>query len=154
MQRTLKIVSALVPLVAIEVVVLYSGHAQANRAADLNCKLDFSLSAPSPIYKHSAGSGFVICQNGKPMRVSIAASGSGSTMIKPRVERGTGLFTNVHQMSDVLGSYAAAAANPGAVKSETTQVLSNGDVSLALAGGYEGVGLGADIEQLVLLRGY
>ena len=54
--------------------------------------------------------------------------------------------------SDVLGSYAQGEAHAGVVKSGTAQVLTKGDVSLALAGNGEGVDLGIDIGKFTLSR--
>ena len=153
MTRTLKFTAALVALAAIGTTALYSNHARADHAADLDCKLKFSLSTWSVILKHSSGSGTVFCNNGRSMRVSIAAAGAGLTVGKSRVDGGTGRFTDVHQMSDVLGSYAQAEAHAGAVKSGTAQVLTKGTVSLALAGAGEGIDLGIDVGEFTLSRG-
>src|SRR5579871_1423412 len=51
----------------------YSVHAAPS--AQLDCKLTFSLSTWSAIYKHSEGSGIVSCEDGRSMRVKIAAKG-------------------------------------------------------------------------------
>jgi hypothetical protein len=149
MTRTLSIASALVALGAIAV---YPGHARAEGQADLDCKLKFSLSTWSVIYKHSEGSGIVTCENGKSMRVSIVAKGAGLTVGKSHVDGGTGRFTDVHRLGDVFGSYAQAEAHVGVVKSGTAQVLTKGTVSLALAGAGEGVDLGIDVGEFTLTR--
>lgn len=153
MTRKLKFTGALVALVALGAVVFYPGQARANHSADLDCKLKFSLSTWSVIYKHSAGSGVVTCRNGRSMHVSIAATGAGLTVGKSRVDGGTGRFTDVYRIDDVLGSYAEAEAHAGVVKSGTAQVLTKGTVSLALAGAGEGVDLGIDVGGFTLTRG-
>ncbi len=149
MTRTTNIVSAFVALGAIA---LYPGYARADNSADLGCKLKFSLSTWSAIYKHSEGSGMVTCENGKSMRVSIVAEGAGLTVGKSRVDGGNGRFTDIHHMSDVLGSYAEGEAHAGVVKSGDAQILTKGTVSLALAGDGEGVDLGVDVGKLTLSR--
>ena len=86
------------------------------------------------------------------MRVNIVAKGVGLTVGKSHVDGGTGRFSDVHQLTDVLGSYAQAEAHAGVVKSGTAQVLTKGEVSLALAGKGEGVDLGIDIGEMTLTR--
>ena len=153
MTNKTQFIGATVALAVLGAVALYSGQARADRPADLDCKLTFSLSTWSVIYKHSAGSGTVTCKDGRSMRVSIAAAGAGLTVGKSRVDGGTGRFTDVHRISDVLGSYAQAEAHAGVVKSGTAQVLTKGTVSLALAGTGEGVDLGIDVGEFTLTRG-
>lgn len=139
-------------LLAIGTIALGSGTASASASADLDCKLQFSLSTWSAIYKHSEGSGIVTCEDGKSMRVRIVAKGAGLTVGKSHVDGGTGRFSDVHRLTDVFGSYAQAEAHAGAVKSGTAQVLTKGEVSLALAGAGEGVDLGIDVGELTLTR--
>jgi hypothetical protein len=118
-----------------------SSFAKADEA-DLDCKLRFSLKGWSVIYKHADGSGTVTCANGKSMPVKIVARGGGLTVGKSHIDNGTGKFTDVHKMEDVLGTYAQGDASIGAGKSGTAQVLTKGTVSLALAGAGEGVDIG------------
>lgn len=124
----------------------------AEGSADLDCKLKFSLTTWSAIYKHSEGSGMVSCENGATMRVKIIAQGGGLTVGKSHIDSGTGKFTDVHRIADVLGGYVQGEAHAGIVKSGTAQVLTKGTVSLALAGGGEGVNLGVDIGKFTLSR--
>ena len=56
------------------------------------------------------------------------------------------------QRSDVLGSYAEGGAQAGVGKSSTAQVLTKGDVSLALARTDEGVDLGVSAGRFTLKR--
>jgi hypothetical protein len=121
-------------------------------SADLGCKLKFSLSSWSVLYKHSEGHGTVTCANGKSMQVDIAASGGGLTVGKSQINDGSGRFTDVHRIADVLGSYAEAEAHAGAIKSADARVLTKGTVSLALAGTGEGIDLGIDVGQFTLSR--
>jgi hypothetical protein len=128
---------------------MFATQAQA-AGADLDCKLHFSLSGWSVIYKHAEGEGMVKCANGTSMPVTISAKGVGLTVGKSKVEGGTGRFTDVHDILDVLGTYAEGEAHAGAVKSGTAQVLTKGTVSLALAGAGEGVDLGIDVGEFTL----
>jgi len=79
------------------------------------------------------------------MRVNVEAHGGGITVGKSHIDNGTGKFTDVRKIEDVLGTYAQGDASLGAVKSGTAQVLTKGTVSLALAGAGEGVDIGVSI---------
>jgi len=126
---------------------------QANAAsADVDCKLHFSLSGWSAILQHAEGSGVVTCENGQIMHVKISAKGAGLTVGKSKIDDGTGKFSDVHTITDVLGNYAQGEAHAGVVKSGTAQVLTKGTVSLALAGKGEGVDLGIDVGEFTLSR--
>lgn len=110
--------------------------------ANLDCKLKFSLTGWSAIYKHAEGTGTVTCEGGQSMKIAISAKGGGLTVGKSQIDNGTGTFTDVHKMRDILGTYAQGEASIGAGKSGTAQVLTKGTVSLALAGAGEGVDIG------------
>ena len=120
--------------------------------AELDCKLKFSLTGWSLIFKHAEGHGTVRCENGQTMAVKIEAKGGGITVGKSHIDNGTGRFTDVHRIEDVLGTYAQGDASAGAVKSGTAQVLTKGTVSLALAGAGEGVELGVSVGGFTLSR--
>jgi len=120
--------------------------------ADLGCELKFSLSGWSVIYKQAEGSGVVTCADGSSQSVKISAKGAGLTVGKSKVDHGTGHFTNVHTIGDVLGTYAEGEAHAGVVKSGNVQVLTKGTVSLALAGSGEGVDFGIDVGELTLTK--
>jgi hypothetical protein len=84
------------------------------------------------------------------MSVHVSAKAIGITAGKWRINDGKGSFSDVHRISDVLGSYAQASANAGVVKSGEAQVLTKGPVSLALAGNGEGVNLGVDVGEFTI----
>jgi hypothetical protein len=119
------------------------------RAADaeLECKMTYSLSGWSLIYKHTTGSGVVTCSDGQSMPVRVTAKAVGLTAGKWHIDNGQGKFSDVHSIHDVLGGYAQASANAGVAKSGEAQVLTKGPVSLALSGAGEGINLGVDIGQ-------
>jgi hypothetical protein len=124
----------------------------ARAEAELDCKLTFSLTGWSAIYKHAEGSGVVHCQNGETMNVNIEVKGGGLTAGKWHIDDGKGEFSDVYTISDVLGSYAQGEAQAGVVKSATAQVLTKGTVSLALAGTGEGINLGVSVGSFKLTR--
>ena len=113
--------------------------------ANLDCKLKFSLTGWAAIYKRAEGHGTVYCENGQSMNVKITAKGGGLTVGKSHIDNGTGKFTDVHKIEDVLGTYAQGDASLGAGKSGTAQVLTKGTVSLALAGAGEGIDIGVSV---------
>jgi hypothetical protein len=124
----------------------------AHARADLDCKLHYRLTGWSLVYKHTTGTGTVTCANGDSMAVKVSAKAVGLTVGKWHIDHGEGSFTDVHRIGDVLGRFAQASANAGAVKSAEAQVLSKGTVSLALAGGGEGVNLGVDVGAFTISR--
>lgn len=119
--------------------------AQVASAAKLECTMRFSLSGWSVIYKHTSGSGVVTCTDGQTMKVKIESHGGGLTAGKSRIDNGIGNFSDITKISDVLGTYAQADASAGAVKSGTAQVLTKGQVSLALSGAGQGIDLGVSV---------
>jgi hypothetical protein len=108
------------------------------RAADLSCKMTFQLAGWSVFYKTASGSGTVRCSNGQSLHVKLRAKGGGLTFGKTRISHGVGKFTGVSNVREVLGHYANAEAHAGAEKSAAAQVLTKGNVSLALSGKGEG----------------
>ena len=119
---------------------------------DIDCKLHYDLTGWSLVYKHTTGRGTVTCNNGQSMRVRVSAKAVGLTAGKWHIDNGTGRFSDVHDIHDVLGRYVQASANAGLAKSGEAQVLTKGPVQLALAGAGEGVNLGIDIGQFKISR--
>ncbi len=124
--------------------------APAARAAspDINCRMDYHLTGWSLVYKHTTGTGVVTCDNGATMNVRLSARAVGATVGKWKIDNGVGRFSDVHNIREVLGNYAQANANAAVGKAAEAQVLTKGNVSLALAGGGEGVALGVDVGTL------
>ena len=112
------------------------------RAGDISCKMTFQLSGWSVFYKTARGTGTVRCSNGQSLQVKLRAKGGGLTFGKTKITDGIGKFTGVSNVRDVLGHYAEAVAHAGAEKSAAAQVLTKGNVSLALSGKGEGWNLG------------
>jgi len=131
---------------------LMLGGLQTAHAAELSCKLHYSLSGWSIFYKTAKGEGTVTCSNGQSMHVHIRVKGGGLTFGKTEVKNGIGKFTGVHEISEVLGHYATAGAHAGAAKSASSGVMTKGDVSLALAGKGEGWNLGVDAGAFIIER--
>lgn len=133
--------------------ILLAGLAMPTHAAGpIDCSLDFNLAGWSVFYKTSSGTGTVSCSNGQQMTVKLESKGGGLSFGKSRIDNGTGEFSGVRDIEDVLGSYATAEAHAGAVKSSKAQVLTKGEVSLALAGTGEGWDVGIAFGRFTISR--
>ncbi|MBI5846909.1 MAG: hypothetical protein HZB31_03020 [Nitrospirae bacterium] len=110
-------------------------------AAETKCKMQFNLRGWSAIYETATGTATITCDNGQSAKVAIDTKGGGLTVGKSRL-KGTGTFSGVSSISELYGAYAKAEAHAGVVKSAGAQVLTKGEVSLALAGTGKGVDLG------------
>ena len=119
-------------------------------AQNMTYKLTFSSSSWSIFYKTTSGTGVVTCSNGQRLPVRITAKGGGLTVGKSKNTNGFGEFAEVKNIRDVLGSYAAAEAHAGTIRSANAQAMTNGKVSLALAGKGEGWDLGVAFSKFTL----
>ncbi|MGP8034368.1 MAG: hypothetical protein ACLPQ6_09515 [Steroidobacteraceae bacterium] len=146
MKHTLAVTVALAGVMALGA---HGAMAQDERA-DLGCKLSFSLSGWSALYSQAQGKGVVTCRDGSSLPVLISVRGGGLTAGRSQVDHGTGKFTHVRTIDDVLGRYAQGEAHAGALKSGTAQLLTKGTVSLALAGSGQGIDVGVDVGELTL----
>ena len=130
--------------------VMAAGSARA-ADGDLHCTLTFQTKTWSIIYKSATGFGTIHCSNGQSLHVKLSAKGGGLTAGKSE-ESGHGEFSPVGHIDDLLGAYAAAQAHAGAVNSVQAQVVTKGEVSLALTGKGHGWSLGVDLSELKIER--
>jgi len=121
-------------------------------ARDTTCKLHYTLSSWSLVYKHSEGTGVVSCDNGQRMPVKIKTRGGGLTAGHSRIDDGFGQFSPVHNIHDVLGGYATAEANAAAGRAVKGQVVTKGPISLALSGRGKGWELGVAFGSFIISR--
>ena len=138
------------PIAMFLFIALVAAAPSARAAGPVDCKLHFSMSGWSAFYKTLSGSGTVSCDNGQRMAVSIRSKGGGLTFGKSRIENGVGEFSGVSSIREVLGTYASAEAHAGAVKSAHAQVVTKGDISLALSGKGEGWDLGVAFGNFII----
>jgi hypothetical protein len=120
--------------------------------AKADCKLKFSMSGWSAFYKRSDGTGTITCTNGQSMHVRLRARGGGPSVGKTTIKNGTGEFSGVDDIRELLGNYASAEAEAGAVKAAKGQVVTKGPISLALAGTGEGWEVGIAFGNFAILR--
>ena len=122
----------------------------AAQAGEVSCKLEFNMSGWSAFYKTAKGTGTISCDNGSRMAVNISSKGGGLSFGKSTIENGVGEFSGVSTIRDTLGTYAAAEAHAGAVRSSKAQVVTKGEVSLALAGTGKGWDVGVAFGNFVI----
>ena len=120
------------------------------QARTLECKMHYNLTGWSVFYKTASGTGTVTCNNGRSLAVKISAKGGGLTFGKSKIVDGTGKFSGVDRINDVLGTYVSAEAHAGAGKSSKATAMTKGDISLALAGTGEGFDIGIGFGKFVL----
>ncbi len=125
---------------------------QAQAPASVECVMSFSMKGWSAFYKTSSGTGTIKCSNGESASVKLSAKGGGLTVGKSSIEDGRGEFSDVHSVEEVLGTYVSAEAHAGAVKSAKAQVMTKGEVSLALSGKGRGWDLGVAFGKLTISR--
>jgi hypothetical protein len=133
--------------------VLMGGATSAGAAASVSCSMTFTMKGWSAFYKTSDGAGTIKCSNGQSMHVKLSAKGGGLTVGKSTIENGQGEFSAVENISELLGSYVTAEAHAGAVKSAKAQVMTKGEVSLALSGTGRGWDLGIAFGKLTISGG-
>ena len=122
------------------------------RAAEIDCEMRFSMKGWSAFYKTSSGTGTIRCNNGQTMNVTLRAKGGGITFGKSSIENGIGEFSGVRNASELIGTYVAGEAHAGATKSAKAQVMTKGDVNLALSGKGRGWDLGIAFGKFVIER--
>jgi hypothetical protein len=134
---------------------LAAGVPTPSRAAETaSCTMHFSLSGWSMFYKTAEGNGVVTCTNGQSMRVHLRAKGGGLTVGETHITDGVGKFTGVNSIDEVLGHYATAEAHAGTEDSSAkAQVMTKGNVSLALTGKGKGWNLGVAFGAFIIERG-
>ena len=136
-------------LAAAAAAVLMAGPAAAELA---KCKMTFNLSGWSLVYKQMKGQGKVTCSNGQSATVALESHGAGFTIGKSDILDGTGTFSEVKDISEIFGTYAKLEASGGATKGGAAQVMTKGEISLALAGAGRGWDVGVSLGGLTIKR--
>ena len=117
-----------------------------------DCEMTFSMSGWSAFYKTARGTGTITCDNGQSAKVKVWSKGGGITFGRSRIKDGIGKFTEVEDISDLLGTYVQAEAHAGAGKSSKASAMTKGEVSLSLAGTGKGVDVGISFGKFVIER--
>lgn len=122
----------------------------ASKAGSVDCEMRFNLSGWSAFYKRSSGEGTITCNNGQTLRVRLEARGGGISFGKSRIENGVGEFSGVDDIRELIGGYASAEAHAGAGRSAKGQVVTKGEISLALSGTGRGWDVGVAFGSFVI----
>lgn len=122
------------------------------RSGTMTCKMNYTMTVWSLVYKHASGQGTIHCTNGQKMSVKLTSNGGGLTVGKYTITNGFGEFAGIRDINDVLGTYASASADAAAVKAGAAQAMTKGDVSLALSGSGEGINLGVALSGFTISR--
>lgn len=117
-----------------------------------DCQMKFTLKGWSAFYKVARGSGTITCSNGQKASVRLEAKGGGLTVGKSQIRDGLGKFSEVSGISELFGTYVAAAARAGAVKSAEASAMTKGEVSLALSGQGSGFELGVSFGKFTISK--
>ena len=115
----------------------FSAHAEM-----LDCKMTYNIQGWSFFYREYKGTGVVSCNNGQHANVFIESRGGGFTIGKSQIHRGRGAFSSLLDINEIYGTYIALDAHAGASVSVEGQVMTKGEISLALSGKGRGVDLG------------
>jgi len=106
----------------------------------------------SVLYKTAKGTGTITCNNGQKADVKINTKGGGLTAGKSEIRDGHAKFSDVSDIKELFGTYAAAEASAGAGKSGEAEVMTKGSVSMTLTGKGEGVNLGASLDKFTIKK--
>lgn len=114
-----------------------------------SCTMTYKLSGWSLVYKQYDGVGHISCSNGQRAQVGLSSKSIGFTIGKSEIE-GTGVFSAVRNLNEIYGHYAAFEGHAGVTKSVDAQVLTSGEISLALTGKGRGIDIGVTLGALTV----
>ncbi len=126
--------------------------AEPRQAPDVDCEMTFDLKSWSVFYKRGKGQGRVECSNGEDAEVTIRVDAGGIAFGKNEIIGGTGQFSKVYGIDEIFGSYAAASADAGAVRSSGATAMTKGPISLAIAGTGRGWDIGVSLGKFRVRR--
>ena len=114
-------------------------------AAMTDCRMTYNLKGWSIFYKEYKGHGIVSCKNGQRANVRIITRGGGLTLGKSEINNGKGRFSKVKNINEIFCTYVVLEGHAGATKSVEGQVMTKGEVSLAISGKGRGFDLGVTV---------
>ena len=114
-----------------------------------SCTMTYRMNGWSFVYKQYDGVGYISCSNGQRAQVGLASKSIGFTIGKSEIE-GTGVFSDVRNLNEIYGHYAALEGHAGVTKSFDGQILTSGEISLVLSGKGRGVDIGVTLGALTV----
>ncbi len=121
---------------------LLGGMASTAHAKPTKCHIRYSLKGWAVVYQSASGTGTITCDNGQSAKVVLKSKGGGVAFGEEKILEGEGAFSDVGDISELFGHYAAVVADAGSGKEADSQVMTKGKVSLALAGKGKGMEVG------------
>ena len=115
----------------------------------ISCTMTYQMSGYSLAIKVYDGTGVISCSNGQHQQVSLSSRSIGFTIGKSEID-GTGVFSGVKSLNEIYGTFAALEGHAGATTSVDGQVLTRGEISLALSGKGRGIDIGVTIGELTI----
>ena len=146
------VITFVASLLLIVAPVASSSATAADTPSKKDCDMTYSLKGWSAVYKTAKGEGNITCTNGETAQVAISVKGGGLTFGKTEIFNGKAEISGVRSIDDIFGSYAGMAAHAGVVKAGAVEVMTKGNVSLALAGTGEGVDVGIDFSDFKISK--
>jgi len=131
------------------IAICLGGMNQASAEPLISCTMTYKLSGFSLVYKQYDGIGNISCNNGQKAQVALSSKSIGFTIGKSEIE-GTGVFSEVKSLNEIYGSFIALEGHAGATKSVDAQILTRGEISLALSGKGRGVDIGVTLGALTI----
>lgn len=119
----------------------------ASAQALTSCTMTYKMSGWSLVYKQYDGIGHISCSNGQRAQVGLSSKSIGFTIGKSEIE-GTAVFSEVRNLNEIYGHFAALEGHAGVTKSVDGQVLTRGEISLVLSGKGRGVDIGVTLGAL------
>jgi len=129
---------------------LLPASAASQTSTSTTCRMNYNLRGWSLAVKSATGEGSISCDNGQTADVRIRAKGAGLSAGKYEIRDGVGKFSEVTDIRELFGSYAAADVGAGVGKEGEALAMTKGSVHLALAGKGSGFDLGAAVEKFTL----
>ena len=115
------------------------------------CTMIYNMKGFSLAYKQYDGFGEVQCRNGQKAQVALSSKSIGFTIGKSEID-GEGHFSDVKDINEIFGNYVSLGNHFGFLKSVDRQILTKGEVSLALIGKGRGIDIGFTIGDLHITR--
>jgi hypothetical protein len=121
------------------------------KGALTSCTMTYKLSGFSLGFKFYDGFGEIQCRNGEHAQVALSSKSIGFSIGKSEIE-GEGIFSEVRNLNEIYGDFVSMETHAGFLTSVDAQLLTRGEISLALKGQGRGIDIGATIGDLTIKK--